>query len=116
MSGVMYAGMERREAERFFDPPVQSRVESESVWKGVRILNISKTGLRFSSDVPFTKGLNLVFGMVKNGEKAKSEIKVDGTILNDYGKKSGAGYEYGIKFNMPANQALDRYIDSMYPR
>jgi len=116
MSGVMYAGMERREAERFYDPPVQSRVESGSVWRGVRILNISKTGLRFSSDVPLAKGLNLVFGMVKHGEKAKSEIKVDGMILNDYGGKSGTGYEYGVKFDMSASNAMDFQIDRLYAR
>ena len=116
MSGVMYAGMDRREAERFYDPPVQSRVESGSVWKGIRILNISKTGLRFSSDVPLTKGLNLVFGMVKHGEKAKSEIKVDGTILNDYGGKRGAGFEYGVKFSTSSNHAMDIQIDRLYLR
>jgi len=54
--------------------------------------------------------------MVKHGEKTKSEIKIDGTILNDYGGKPGAGFEYGVKFSTSSNHAMDIQIDRMYPR
>jgi len=118
MSGVMVAGMERRLAERFEYPEVHSQIKHGAKWHGVRVLNISKTGLRFRSDIPYKKGLSLVFGFVRHDAKAEAAVKVDGMILKEYVSRpsDGYGYEYGVKFSPAESISREQFIDSMNMR
>jgi len=116
MSGVMVAGMERRLAERYDSPEVQSKVESGTKWHEVRVLNISKTGLRFRSDVQYKKGLSFVFGLVRHDAKADAAVKVDGMILNEYVSRPGEGYEYGVKFSPVEAVSREQFISSVCMR
>ena len=88
----------KRSDKRIIDPQIDSVIKGKIECYDVRIVDLSRKGLRFRSRDQYKKGDKLKFEMQSTDDKSILSLTIKAKIINDYGRNAEGLYEYGARF------------------